>query len=26
LVITQAQIDEVLNRLADTVAEASKTL
>ena len=26
LVITQAQIDEVLNRLADTVAEVSKTL
>ena len=26
LVITQAQIDEVLNRLQDTVAEVSKTL
>jgi putrescine aminotransferase len=26
LVITQAQIDEVLNRLTDTVAEVSKTL
>ncbi|PIZ25941.1 MAG: hypothetical protein COY47_03215 [Chloroflexi bacterium CG_4_10_14_0_8_um_filter_57_5] len=26
LIITQAQIDEVLNRLQDTVAEVSKTL